>query len=404
MVPAPPPPPAPKPNPSSTAPSTNPNRGALLNSIHKGTRLKKTTTNDRSAPLVVTSSSSAEKKSQRDDSNNFKKPSGLGGLFAGGMPNLRPVDRTANLPSMSKKASNSDAKTISSSKGSLNTLVNPNSSKPTIKEQFGAAKTVAAIGMHQKVSPRDAISAASVISRSQNPPQPKAAEQVSKGSVFSFTTLKKTNGSAGKDIVKPEENVVRKYELKKSLNGSEALNPSKWTVSPAKQSNMVSKSDTNSPIKVISKKAPPPPPSRPKIYGSSGLSGSPSAAIILPSIEARGQAIKMNIPKWNFPSESQMPPPRKHSGRTEFKYPSDLVQDTHKSDEEVNIEALRTDLAKKTSEMEAELYRAMAKHDFEHCINLKEKLATLEKLLGESQMRSIESDQLLDLQRRISAL
>lgn len=56
MPPPPPPPPGPPPPPSSSPPSGPPpktkSRGALLNEIHKGTRLKKTVTNDRSAPVV----------------------------------------------------------------------------------------------------------------------------------------------------------------------------------------------------------------------------------------------------------------------------------------------------------------------------------------------------------------
>lgn len=51
----PPPPPPPGPPPPSTAVSSRPppktkSRGALLSEIHKGAKLKKTVTNDRSAP------------------------------------------------------------------------------------------------------------------------------------------------------------------------------------------------------------------------------------------------------------------------------------------------------------------------------------------------------------------
>ena len=56
MPPPPPPPPGPPPPPSAPV-STGPppktkNRGALLSQIHKGAKLKKTVTNDRSGPTL----------------------------------------------------------------------------------------------------------------------------------------------------------------------------------------------------------------------------------------------------------------------------------------------------------------------------------------------------------------
>ena len=54
-MPAPPPPPPPPPPPTSStnaAPPKSNNRAMLLNEIHKGTRLKKAVTNDRSAPAI----------------------------------------------------------------------------------------------------------------------------------------------------------------------------------------------------------------------------------------------------------------------------------------------------------------------------------------------------------------
>ena len=59
-MPPPPPPPGPPPPPSvksqtqvSKKPSKPQERGALLNQIHKGAKLKKAVTNDRSAPQVA---------------------------------------------------------------------------------------------------------------------------------------------------------------------------------------------------------------------------------------------------------------------------------------------------------------------------------------------------------------
>lgn len=60
MPPPPPPPPGPPPPPAAPAgppggikkAAKAPERGALLSQIHKGAKLKKTVTNDRSAPTV----------------------------------------------------------------------------------------------------------------------------------------------------------------------------------------------------------------------------------------------------------------------------------------------------------------------------------------------------------------
>ncbi|KAK7601238.1 hypothetical protein V9T40_008679 [Parthenolecanium corni] len=100
---APPPPPAPAPPlPNfSTAKSSNTkdDRGLLLDSIRKGTKLKKAETNDRSAPIV--GSTSAKSSSNTNNAaavrtttnnrpvNDAPTTGGLGGLFVNGIPKLK---------------------------------------------------------------------------------------------------------------------------------------------------------------------------------------------------------------------------------------------------------------------------------------------------------------------------
>ena len=79
-------------------------RKALLNSIQKGTHLKKTVTNDRSAPIVGSNKNNGavsasvrgvgqnQGASQGDQGGSGGAPGplpGIGGLFAGGMPTLK---------------------------------------------------------------------------------------------------------------------------------------------------------------------------------------------------------------------------------------------------------------------------------------------------------------------------
>lgn len=124
MPPPPPPPPGPPPPPSAQPPphvgkgGKASDRGALLNQIHKGAKLKKAVTNDKSAPVLVAPKSApimggggagkfnmvavrnsggahgvipSYGKGSMDDTVPAPVPpvGGLGGLFAGGLP-MRP--------------------------------------------------------------------------------------------------------------------------------------------------------------------------------------------------------------------------------------------------------------------------------------------------------------------------
>ncbi|XP_054707194.1 uncharacterized protein LOC129216994 [Uloborus diversus] len=95
----PPPPPAPPPLPKlpTGAKSGNsqppPDRNALLSQIRKGTQLKKAETNDRSQPAIEgkTSSSTSNKRTVDSKSNGPFPIIPPGGLFAQGIPKLRPT-------------------------------------------------------------------------------------------------------------------------------------------------------------------------------------------------------------------------------------------------------------------------------------------------------------------------
>ncbi|XP_076360939.1 uncharacterized protein LOC143252534 [Tachypleus tridentatus] len=94
-MPPPPPPPAPPPPTSFEASlplnkNSRVDRSALLSDIRLGTKLKKTVTKDRSAPQI-----SASKRTNEGSTEKVNCPVGIGGLFAQGMPRLRP---TGNRP------------------------------------------------------------------------------------------------------------------------------------------------------------------------------------------------------------------------------------------------------------------------------------------------------------------
>ncbi|XP_036149651.1 actin cytoskeleton-regulatory complex protein PAN1 isoform X2 [Monomorium pharaonis] len=109
----PPPPPPPQAG-ASTGPPVGDNRGLLLQSIRAGKTLRKTVTVDKSGPAVAgrvkgestssslnssnsrTNSSSAMSSNSSSNASNGG-PMSLGGLFAGGMPRLKPTGLRGNM-------------------------------------------------------------------------------------------------------------------------------------------------------------------------------------------------------------------------------------------------------------------------------------------------------------------
>ncbi|XP_067217317.1 WAS/WASL-interacting protein family member 1 isoform X2 [Linepithema humile] len=102
------PPPPPPPQANVFGPPAGDQRGLLLQSIRTGKTLKKTVTVDKSAPAVAgkvkgeATSPSLNSNSRNNNSNTVSNsnnggPMSLGGLFAGGMPKLKPTGLRGNM-------------------------------------------------------------------------------------------------------------------------------------------------------------------------------------------------------------------------------------------------------------------------------------------------------------------
>ncbi|KAL1491865.1 hypothetical protein ABEB36_012396 [Hypothenemus hampei] len=123
--PPPPPPPGPPPAPTfSVSKAALPDdRGALLKSIRQGTKLKKTVTVDKSGPMLPGKANNIGSNNNNNNtnhsgangtSNNSTPQMALGGLFAGGMPKLRPTGRRPSNNSVESDKSPSPSATPSS--------------------------------------------------------------------------------------------------------------------------------------------------------------------------------------------------------------------------------------------------------------------------------------------------
>ncbi|XP_050454162.1 WAS/WASL-interacting protein family member 3-like isoform X2 [Cataglyphis hispanica] len=102
------PPPPPPPQAAASGPPVGDNRNLLLQSIRAGKTLKKTVTVDKSAPAIAgkvkgesispsLSSNSRTNSSNAAISSSNGGPMSLGGLFAGGMPKLKPTGLRGNM-------------------------------------------------------------------------------------------------------------------------------------------------------------------------------------------------------------------------------------------------------------------------------------------------------------------
>ncbi|XP_012058036.1 PREDICTED: WAS/WASL-interacting protein family member 3-like [Atta cephalotes] len=135
----PPPPPPPQAG-ASAGPLMGDNRGLLLQSIRAGKTLKKTVTVDKSAPAISgrikgeSSSSSLSNNNSRTNSSNVISssssnsnggPMSLGGLFAGGMPKLKPTGLRGHITEKERQNVNNSSFLHSSSGSSHNVKRGP---------------------------------------------------------------------------------------------------------------------------------------------------------------------------------------------------------------------------------------------------------------------------------------
>lgn len=103
------PPPPPPPQAAASGPPVGDNRNLLLQSIRAGKTLRKTVTVDKSAPAIagkvkgestsplLNNNSRTNSSNAAINSNGNGGPMSLGGLFAGGMPKLKPTGLRGNM-------------------------------------------------------------------------------------------------------------------------------------------------------------------------------------------------------------------------------------------------------------------------------------------------------------------
>ncbi|XP_019720046.1 WAS/WASL-interacting protein family member 2 [Hippocampus comes] len=136
---------APSRSPPKLSSSEDKGRGALLSDIHKGARLKKVgVVNDRSAPVIEKSGGGG---------GGGGGPMGMGGLFQGGVPKLRPagdgssggsVGRSALKPPGSRPSAprpSSSSSSSSSSSLSSRTPAGPPPPPPPIRNGHSSIST-----------------------------------------------------------------------------------------------------------------------------------------------------------------------------------------------------------------------------------------------------------------------